>query len=78
MRRPPSIGAEPGRLSLSAEKPFANDCVDSGGEFADDLGFSGIFFRISSYKSRRKSSLKRPNVEHAAAKPAKLFWSTAN
>ena len=38
----------------------------------------GTFFRISSYKSRIKSSLKRPNVEQAMIKPERFGCSMAN
>jgi hypothetical protein len=43
-----------------------------------DADLVGIFFRMSSYRSRIKSSLNRPNVEQAVMKPARLGWSMAN
>ena len=54
--------------------------MTDGGFGVEDAagGFVGMFLRISSYKSRIKSSLNRPNVEHAVAKPVRLGWSMAN
>ena len=49
-----------------------------GGEDNEETGFTGIFLRISSYKSRIKSSLNLPKVEQAAVKPVRLGWSMAN
>ena len=75
VRRPPGMGSEPGSSSLAAAKPLLTEgFVDEGAS-----GFAaGVFFRISSYKSRIKSSLNRPNVEHAAVKPERFDWSMAN
>jgi len=73
VRRPPFMGAEAGSLSTSAANPFATDCGLRGGEEeADEDGLVGMFLRISSYKSRRKSSLKRPKVAQAVAKVVKF------
>ena len=47
-------------------------------EDEDAAAFAGPFLSISSYKSRRKSSLNLPNVAHAAEKPVRLGWSSAN
>lgn len=66
--RPPCIGAEPGNCSVSAANPLLTDCGFAGGE----VDFVGTFFSMSSYKSRIKSSLKRPNVEQAVVKPVRL------
>jgi hypothetical protein len=74
--RPPAMGVEAGSWSVSVAKPLRTevDADDDGGV----VDLDGMFFKISSYRSLIKSSLKRPNVEQAAAKPVRVGWSIAN
>jgi hypothetical protein len=76
--RPPCTGAEAGSWSRSATKPLATLAGGEEDEEGATFGLVGTFLRMSSYRSRRKSSLKRPKVAQAVEKPARFGCSLAN